>query len=324
MAETIASNFPFAEFAARHFCSVNEVARALSAVVIAPLADPSFDWYDDDDLTIPTYAIVMMESWERHYQRALTANVEQVVSDDTTETSSSSSWDSDGVNGQYDGSFSESGSDVLTTRSGKSSTSSSGSSTGSGGHGNSPNNGISISATIFKIDCEGEDALNHHVQEGEDSDTIEDSHASDETSEGEMEEPTRVAVRDTEYKKRPKWMPVDRPRVHVYKDEWGAYVPVPTKEEKEEQERQQMLKEEARRIRRSRGRMKEDDSEELDMLELELEMALGENFGDQDLEVDQDLRRAIQDSYPPLGGVNLRGERVDENGVEWPPEYDLV
>ncbi|KAL5360392.1 hypothetical protein BJX96DRAFT_165121 [Aspergillus floccosus] len=251
MAKTIAINFPFVEFAARHSCNIHEVARVISAIIIGPLSDPSFDWYDNEDLTIPSYVMMMTEAWERHYQKALVANVQPVKSDD--------------------GSSSDSDSDASSTCSSADSSANSSSSSS--------------------------------------NDALPGPSTEDEVSE-EVRARMAKAVR-TPHLSKSKYVTVGRPRVHVYKDEWGRYVPVPTKEEQDEQERRQWLEKEARRIRQNRGRgmlgqssHMQVETDELDSLDLDVESEQ-ENFGDMDLEVDPDLRRAVENSFSSLPWGNL-------------------
>ncbi|EAU30456.1 predicted protein [Aspergillus terreus NIH2624] len=252
MAKTIASNFPFVEFAARHSCNIHEVARVISAIIVGPLSDPSFDWYDNEDLTIPSYVTMMTEAWERHYQKILVANIQPVESDDSTHRTEDSD-ESD------DGSSSDSDSDAASSSS----------------------SDDSCLAPVYLVD-----------------------EAKDEVSE-EVRATVMKAVREPPLNK-PKYVPVERRRVHVYKDEWGSYVPVPTKEEQGEQERRHWSEKETRRIRQNRGRGMLGPSSQMQDVPEELDVELEEeNFGDMELEMDPNLRRAVENPCPAFVGGNL-------------------
>ncbi|KAG2412815.1 hypothetical protein HFD88_010372 [Aspergillus terreus] len=284
MAKTIASKFPFVEFAARHSCNIHEVARVISAIIVGPLSDPSFDWYDNEDLTIPSYVTMMTEAWERHYQKILVANIQPVESDDSTHRTE----DSDGSD---DGSSSDSDSDAASSSSS-----------------NDSLPGPSISVGNFESDGRIGASSVAHKHEGSDAPTYCADNSVDEAKD-EVSEEVRAtvmkAVREPPLNK-PKYVPVERRRVHVYKDEWGRYVPVPTKEEQGEQERRHWLEKETRRIRQNRGRGMLGPSSQMQDVPEELDVELEEeNFRDMEMEMDPDLRRAMENPYPAFVGGNL-------------------
>ncbi|PWY79119.1 hypothetical protein BO70DRAFT_362896 [Aspergillus heteromorphus CBS 117.55] len=71
IAASIARSFPLVEFAAAHKCSINQVAQAIGATIIAPLTDTSFCWHEDPDITIATFGQHMMDTWAEHCKRTL-------------------------------------------------------------------------------------------------------------------------------------------------------------------------------------------------------------------------------------------------------------
>ncbi|OGM50198.1 hypothetical protein ABOM_001066 [Aspergillus bombycis] len=71
MANTIANLFPFKAFAKAHGCTVGDVSQAISAMVVAPLSDPSFIWHSDSEISIAEYGQGMIGIWNEHYERKL-------------------------------------------------------------------------------------------------------------------------------------------------------------------------------------------------------------------------------------------------------------
>ncbi|GES58029.1 hypothetical protein ATEIFO6365_0004018000 [Aspergillus terreus] len=296
MAKTIASKFPFVEFAARHSCNIHEVARVISAIIVGPLSDPSFDWYDNEDLTIPGYVTMMTEAWERHYQKILVANIQPIESDGSTHRKEDSDESDDGSSSDSDSDASSTGSSADTSDDSSSSSSNDSLPGPSRSVGNFESDG-GIGASSVAHKHEGSDAPTHCADNSIDE-------AKDEVSE-EIRATVTKAVRKPPLNK-PKYVPVERPRVHVYKDEWGRYVPVPAREEQEQQERRHWLEKEARRIRQNRGRGMLGSSSQMQDVPEELDVELEENFGDMELEMDPDLRRTVENPYPAFVGGNLR------------------
>ncbi|KNG82391.1 hypothetical protein ANOM_008909 [Aspergillus nomiae NRRL 13137] len=71
MANIIANLFPFEAFAKAHGCTVGDVSQAISAMVVAPLSDPSFTWHSDSEISIAEYGRGMISIWNEHYERKL-------------------------------------------------------------------------------------------------------------------------------------------------------------------------------------------------------------------------------------------------------------
>ncbi|KAE8383279.1 hypothetical protein BDV26DRAFT_252004 [Aspergillus bertholletiae] len=92
MANTIASHFPFEVFAKAHDCTVSDVSQAISAMIVAPLSDPSFIWHSDNGISIAEYGQGMIKTWNEHYECKL-RNVDTATSaiDLTTPAGSTSS-----------------------------------------------------------------------------------------------------------------------------------------------------------------------------------------------------------------------------------------
>ncbi|RAQ53392.1 hypothetical protein AFGD_001827 [Aspergillus flavus] len=92
MANTIANLFPFEAFAKAHDCTISDVSQAISAMVVAPLSDPSFTWHSDNEMSIAEYGQGMIRIWNEHYERKLrNADTTKSTIDLTTPTGSTSS-----------------------------------------------------------------------------------------------------------------------------------------------------------------------------------------------------------------------------------------
>ncbi|KAE8423289.1 hypothetical protein BDV36DRAFT_131980 [Aspergillus pseudocaelatus] len=92
MANTIANLFPFEAFAEAHGCTVGDVSQAISAMVVAPLSDPSFIWHSDNEISIAEYGQGMISTWNEHYECKLrNAATTKSIIDLTTQTGSTSS-----------------------------------------------------------------------------------------------------------------------------------------------------------------------------------------------------------------------------------------
>ncbi|PYI15904.1 hypothetical protein BO99DRAFT_435935 [Aspergillus violaceofuscus CBS 115571] len=71
MATKIAVTFPYEEFAACHGCSPSHLAGAMSALVLAPLSDPTFTQHRDRNLSIAQYGQHMIAMWGAHFEQVL-------------------------------------------------------------------------------------------------------------------------------------------------------------------------------------------------------------------------------------------------------------
>lgn len=70
LADTIAITFPIVTFAMQHDCSPGEVSRALSALVVSPLMDPSLhELVQEGESSIEDYGRMMIEIWHDRYRR---------------------------------------------------------------------------------------------------------------------------------------------------------------------------------------------------------------------------------------------------------------
>lgn len=71
MATKIAVTFPYEEFAAYHGCSPSHLAGAMSALVLAPLSDPTFTQHRDRNMSIAQYGQHMITTWSAHFEQVL-------------------------------------------------------------------------------------------------------------------------------------------------------------------------------------------------------------------------------------------------------------
>lgn len=90
LAQTVATVFPFDLFAQTHCCSVGEVSQAISALVVAPLSDPTFSW-TDSDMSIAEYGRSVIELYAHHYNSKMEElRYARAFSSDDSDSSSSS------------------------------------------------------------------------------------------------------------------------------------------------------------------------------------------------------------------------------------------